>query len=117
MNIYSNIFIYLYLSYIYITQNHTTKTLIISSSSHTKTHNQSPQVFIKVFSEDESSKTVAVDNGTTVRDLCDLLIKKYRHPPSKAWSLVEHWSDLQMGMSFWERVLFVLIICDCYLCF
>ncbi|ESO09598.1 hypothetical protein HELRODRAFT_73886, partial [Helobdella robusta] len=63
------------------------------------------QVIVKIYSEDDSSKTISIDGQTTVEQLSSILIKKYRHAPSKSWSIVEEWENIRMERLMEEHLL------------
>ncbi|XP_055924616.1 abnormal cell migration protein 10-like isoform X4 [Argiope bruennichi] len=59
----------------------------------------SPPIFIKAFSADNSAKSLLVDERMTVGQVCRLLADKNHVPMDPRWSLVEHIPEL-----FMERI-------------
>ena len=53
---------------------------------------------MKVFSPDGSSKSVLVDESTTVGHLCEVLIQKNLADRNLTWGVVEQMPDLFMRM-------------------
>ncbi|XP_072838125.2 growth factor receptor-bound protein 14 isoform X1 [Pogona vitticeps] len=64
-------------------------TSVLSTSLLPKANPRIKQV-IKVYSEDETSRTLEVPSDITARDLCQLLILKNHYVDDHSWTLFEH---------------------------
>ena len=53
---------------------------------------------MRFYSEDNCSKSILVDEKTTVVQTCERLVVKNNVTPSENWAVVEHLPELYMGM-------------------
>jgi len=54
-------------------------------------------VTIKVYNMDESCKSVQIDESTTVRELCSMVMKKNHLKEGPTWTIMEKLPELLIG--------------------
>lgn len=59
---------------------------------------------IKVYSEDDSSKTLEIPSDITARDVCQLLILKNHYIDDHNWTLFEELTHTGLGKTFCTTV-------------
>ena len=55
------------------------------------------QLFVRIYTLDNSCKSILVDETMTIAQICDILVVKNHYKPNVHWSVVEELTEIYMG--------------------